>query len=90
MPDHCHLLLYVTEHAQISTIMKQFKLGVAFNIGIGPIWQPRFHQRLPENAGAVLHYIHQNPVKAGLVHYAEDYPWSSACGKWDITDLNAM
>jgi hypothetical protein len=24
-----------------------------------------------------LHYIHQNPVRAGLVERAEDYRWSS-------------
>jgi REP element-mobilizing transposase RayT len=27
---------------------------------------------------ATLHYIHQNPVSAGLVDQAEDWPWSSA------------
>jgi hypothetical protein len=27
-----------------------------------------------------LDYIHNNPVEAGLVFRAEDYPWSSA---WD-------
>lgn len=25
-----------------------------------------------------VHYTHQNPVRAGLVERAEDYPWSSA------------
>ena len=60
------------------------------NIGKGPIWQPRFHMRLPENAGAALRYIHQNPVKAGLVDCPLDYPWSSASGKWDIVGLNDM
>ncbi|RCK77040.1 MAG: hypothetical protein ANABAC_3465 [Anaerolineae bacterium] len=27
---------------------------------------------------AVVEYIHQNPVKAGLVAAAQDWPWSSA------------
>jgi putative transposase len=27
---------------------------------------------------ARLHYVNQNPVKHGLVHLAEDYPWCSA------------
>lgn len=90
MPDHVHLLLFVTEHVCISTIMKQYKSGVAFNIGKGPIWQPRFHIRLPENAGAILQYIHNNPVKAGLVKHPEEYPWSSASGKWDIVGLNDL
>lgn len=90
MPDHCHFLLFVDANESISTIIGCYKMAVSFGIGIGSIWQPRFHVRLPENAAAVLHYIHQNPVKAGLVDRPEDYPWSSASGKWDVTDLNAL
>ncbi|MDA0376582.1 MAG: transposase [bacterium] len=90
MPDHCHLLLFVDEHQSISTIIGCYKMAVSFGIGIGPIWQSRFHMRLPENAAAMLHYIHSNPVKAGLVECAEDYLWSSGSGKWDITDVNSL
>ena len=28
-----------------------------------------------------LNYIHQNPVQAGYVHFAEDWAWSSAASK---------
>ena len=90
MPDHCHLLLFVDEHQSISTIIGCYKMAVSFGIGIGSIWQPRFHMRLPENAGAALHYIHQNPVRAGIVDTADVYPWSSASGRWDVVDLNAL
>lgn len=90
MPDHVHFLLYVTEHANISDIIRQYKSGVAFNIGIGSIWQPRFHIRIPKNTTSVLHYIHQNPVRAKLVERSEDYPWSSASGRWDIVDVNHL
>ncbi len=89
-PDHCHFLLFLDEHGFISKIMNRYKMGVSHSIGIGSIWQPRFHLRLPENAAAVLHYIHRNPVKAGIVDNPEDYPWSSASGKWDIVDLNVL
>lgn len=63
MPDHCHLLLRVFEPHEISTIIRQFKSGVAFNIGIGPIWQSRFYLKTPEESYNVLKYIHKNPVK---------------------------
>jgi hypothetical protein len=50
---------------------------------VGPILQGRFKGKLIDkedyfcNASA---YIHLNPVRAGLVKAAEDYPWSSyAC-----------
>jgi putative transposase len=29
----------------------------------------------------ILHYIHHNPVRAGLVSSAEQWPWSSAAGR---------
>jgi putative transposase len=88
MPDHCHILLRVPAPASVSTIIGTFKSGVSFNIGNGPIWQRRFHLRLPDDAMRVLAYIHRNPVRAGLVQIAEDYPWSSASGRWDVTALD--
>jgi REP element-mobilizing transposase RayT len=39
----------------------------------------------------VVAYIHQNPVKAGLVAQAEDWPWSSAGreGRFDLGDTHS-
>jgi len=34
--------------------------------------------------GAVMAYIERNPVRAGMVDWAEDYPWSSAAAH--VTD----
>ncbi len=87
MPDHCHLLLFVREPEQISKILQSFKYGLTFNLGIGAFWQPRFHLSIPKNSYKVLEYIHQNPVKAGLVTEAERYPWSSASGRWPVSLL---
>jgi len=87
MPDHCHILLNVPPPETISVIMRQFKSGVSHNLGIGPFWQERFHMETPENSKAALKYIHENPVKAGLVDSPERYKWSSASGLWDVTDL---
>ncbi len=87
MPDHCHLLLRVPAPDKISTIMRVYKYGVTFNLGMGPIWQSRFHLQIPTDASDILRYIHRNPVRAGLCAAPEDYPWSSACGKWEVTGL---
>lgn len=87
MPDHCHFLMHVPEPLSISKIMNRYKMGVSHSIGLGAIWQPRFYIRIPKNIWAALAYTHNNPVKAGLVEYAKDYPWSSASGKWDVMDL---
>ena len=45
------------------------------------LWQPDYWDRFIRNERhyhAVIEYIHQNPVKAGLVTKAEEWPWSSA------------
>ena len=45
------------------------------------VWQADYYDRFIRNErhyAATVDYIHQNPVKAGLVARAEDWPWSSA------------
>ncbi|MEI8230192.1 MAG: transposase [Candidatus Peregrinibacteria bacterium] len=90
MPDHCHFLVYVPAPATVSECMRTYKMGLTFQIGIGAFWQPRFHIRLVEDSSAALRYIHFNPVKAGLCENPEDYPWSSASGRWDVTELGMV
>lgn len=87
MPDHCHLLIRVPEEGAISRVMYAYKRSVSFELGKGPIWQPRFHSKIAENPSGALHYIHWNPVKAKLCEMPENYPWSSAYGKWDVMEL---
>jgi putative transposase len=51
----------------------------------GHLWQGRYFSA-PLDASYLLHavrYVERNPVSAGMVTTAEDYPWSSAlahCG----------
>ncbi|MDD4318936.1 MAG: transposase [Candidatus Peribacteraceae bacterium] len=87
MPNHCHFLINVPAPARISSVMRSFKMGLSFQTGISPLWQPRFDIRCVKNGGEALHYIHSNPVKEQLVKDARDYPWSSATGTWDVTPL---
>jgi len=51
----------------------------------GHLWQSRYFSCALDEAHlwAAVRYIERNPVRAGLVAVAEDYPWSSAaphCG----------
>lgn len=87
MPDHAHFLVLVRWPQRISKIMNVFKTGVAFNTGLGPMWQEGFHMQVPHELRSVLNYIHMNPVRAGIARTPEEYPWSSASGKWDIAAL---
>jgi hypothetical protein len=47
----------------------------------GRVWQRRFYDHVirgEEDWRTKLHYLHGNPVRAGLMESAADYPWSSA------------
>ncbi len=70
--------------------MSAYKAGLTFDIGIGAFWQENFDLRLPKDYWKVLNYIHQNPVKAGFVEKAEEYLWSSACGRYDVSSLHSL
>lgn len=87
MPDHCHFLMEATAPESISKIMNVYKSGLTFNTGLRKIWMPRFHISIAKKPPGALNYIHMNPVRAGLAAEPENYPWSSAAGKWEVSTL---
>ena len=89
MPDHCHFLLTVPEGGSISNIMRVYKMGLAFQLGISRLWQPRFHIRSIRKPSEAINYVHLNPVRKNLSSIPEEYQWSSASGKWDLTPVEA-
>lgn len=88
MPDHIHLLVQPIAPMTISFFMSRYKTNVSLSIGIGEIWQSRFHILVIADASKALAYIHNNPWVKGLCEIPEDYPWSSASGRWDISPLD--
>ncbi|MCC6839139.1 MAG: transposase [Flavobacteriales bacterium] len=51
--------------------------------GLPPVWHRDYFDRFIRDAGHytnAVDYIHNNPVKAGLVRKAEDWRWSSGFG----------
>ena len=86
MPDHCHLVLNVPEGGSISKIMYVYKRAVSFEIG-RPVWQTRFHLKAIRSVQAAVRYVHLNPVVADLCSDPRSYPWSSASGRWDVSDI---
>lgn len=88
MPDHIHLLMKIPAPERLSNIIGSYKSGLTFDLGIKKLWQSRFHMRIVKSPCAALHYIHMNPVKKGLTESPENYPWSSASGRWDISGLD--
>jgi REP element-mobilizing transposase RayT len=84
MGNHFHLAVQ-TEQRPLSTIMHRLltRYSITFNLKherTGHLFQARYKAMLCRN-DAYLHslvrYIHQNPVRAGLVSDAAEWPWSS-------------
>ncbi|MBD8071163.1 REP-associated tyrosine transposase [Bacillus sp. PS06] len=87
MDNHVHLLLKEGEE-DISITMK--RIGVSFvmyynfkYLTTGHLFQDRFKSENVETTRyllTVVRYIHQNPVKAGMVSRADEWRWSSCQG----------
>ncbi len=82
MPDHLHMLVKPGEE-NLPKIMQKIKGKSSFAIRKGSIWQKGYfdfaivsEKKFKEK----FNYIHCNPVKKGLVKYAEEYTFSSAGG----------
>jgi len=84
MPDHLHLLITVNEKMTIEKAMQTIKGGFSYRLKkefgyLGEVWQKGFSEVRVYNDEDLLEfrrYIALNPVKAGLVHAPENYPYS--------------
>jgi putative transposase len=84
MPDHLHLLMTLSGDMTIEKAMQLIKGGFSYRLKRefgyqGEVWQRGFSEvRINDGQSFSRHreYIVQNPVKAGLVESAEQYPYS--------------
>jgi putative DNA methylase len=87
MPNHVHVLITQHEAARLADIVHRWKGWSAKQINrltgrSGQFWQrDYFDQFIRDEAHfhAAFAYIEQNPVMAGLVTIAADWPFGSAC-----------
>jgi len=72
-PDSMHLTIREThkKYTNYINLIKDWK---------GSLWQGRYYSFPLEGAHLYqnIRYVENNPVRAGIVKYAEDYRWSSA------------
>jgi putative transposase len=86
MPNHFHLALWPCGDGDLSTYMMWLTTAHVRRYhqhyhSSGHVWQGRFRAfPIQEDAHllSVHRYIERNPVRAGLVERAQDWPWSSA------------
>lgn len=85
MPDHVHWLLQLGHSADLSVVIGAMKSGSARAVGKAGcserVWATAFHDhgvRQEEDIRALARYIVANPIRAGLVASAGDYPFWDA------------
>lgn len=87
MPNHWHLLVQPRDEAALPAFMRWLTLAhcrrwqaLHGKDGHGTLYQGRYRSR-PVDGDVqlltVLRYIERNPLRAGLVERATDWPWSS-------------
>jgi putative transposase len=81
MPDHLHAVAEGSSDAtDFRAFVRDFKQRSAFTFKQRTsqrLWQPSFHDRIlrdAESTADVVCYVLYNPVRAGLVSDARDYP----------------
>ena len=86
MPNHVHVLIELIENVSLSNILHSWRSFSSNEINkilnrTGRLWMPEYFDRFirdNEHFNNVVNYIHNNPVKAGLVNDPTKYKWSSA------------
>ncbi len=76
MPDHWHALVAFPDPGEMSKVVRDWKRFVAKRTRI--VWQDGFFDRRMRTRSDLAEkweYITWNPVKAGLVRRAEDWPY---------------
>ena len=92
MPDHAHFFLrpFRNEAKPLSEMIGLWKEWTAKRLlhALGqpaPLWQPEFFDHVVRSKKALLGkwaYVRENPVRAGLVARAEDWPYAGSVDFW--------
>ncbi len=95
MPNHFHVILTPASGTTLERALQLIKGNFSFRakkeLGRNcSWWQPRyFDYRIRDEEDFIKRreYIHQNPVRAGLVAHAEDFPFGSANREFEVDDI---
>jgi putative transposase len=95
MPNHLHLLVTPAGSISLEKAMQLIKGGSSHEIhqqrgSRMEVWQAGFHEATIRDTADYLsrvRYIQMNPVAAGLVARAEDWPWGSASGQFALDPI---
>lgn len=85
MSNHAHILVYTEDIEEISMLMRKINTAYAIYYNkneerVGYVFANRYYSQAIKDEAHLLiciQYIHQNPVKAGLVNLPTEYKFSS-------------
>jgi putative transposase len=82
MTNHVHLIVVPQQEDGLQGVLKPLHMRYAQRINrrqgwSGHLWQGRFFSSPLDEAYLwfCVRYVERNPVRAGMVEQAEDYPW---------------
>ena len=86
MPNHVHVVIEVLAAHSLGAIVRSWKSFTARRANelvgeTGAFWHADYFDRYmrdDRHLARTIEYVEQNPVKAGLIAKAMDWPWSSA------------
>jgi putative transposase len=85
MSNHVHLVLVPQQKQAIPQLIARCHRSHALHVNklrdrTGHLWENHYYAAAMDEAhlGMALRYVERNPVRAGMVQRAVDYPWSSA------------
>lgn len=93
MTNHLHLVTTPDDDLSLALTMRSLHSRYtqrqnAVHRWTGHLWQGRFASAPLDESyfWRAIRYVERNPVRAGLVARAEDYPWSSAAAHCGLAD----
>jgi len=96
MPDHVHAVMVGTsELSPFEKFVHRFKQMTGFHfrqMHHESLWQPGYHERVlrdDEATEAVMRYVLENPIRAGLAKEFGEYPYcgSDIYGEKELVEL---
>jgi putative transposase len=81
MPDHMHLFVRGGDDFKLTQWVNGLKRAISVPLGATkkrPLWQPGFFDHIlrnDESYSQKWEYVRENPVRAGLVPRADDWPY---------------
>ncbi len=87
MTNHVHLVVVPKDETSLGRTMRDTHQAYSSHVNrklneSGHLWQGRYFSSVLDESylWSAVRYVERNPVRAGLVERAEQYPWSSAAG----------